>query len=231
MTTPRVSFVIPAYNGAAYLAETLDSCLRQSTAALEVIVVDDCSKDSTVEMVEYFRSIDLRVRLIRHDVNKGRSVARNTGISAAKTDILMMLDADDIALPNRVKDTLEFFKKNKDVDLCYSKFHVLDELGAIKGYLDAEPFDEARLRETKLMYIGHSTMSFRRRVFDKVQYTDGDYSKHAIDDWKFQMDALKAGFKFGAMRKITAQYRVIPKLRDEKKILELKNACLETLPC
>lgn len=229
MKSPLASFVVPVYNGAAHLAETIDSCVRQSLPNIEIIVVDDCSTDTTVDMVEYFASIDKRVKLIKHEVNKGRSIARNTGILAAQAPLLLMLDADDIALPPKAKLTVEFMKKNPSVDICYTKFHLINELGLIEGFCDAEPFSEEKLRATKMFYIGHSTMGVRRNVYDKVLYTDGDYSKHAIDDWKFQIDAFKAGFKFAPLRKITTQYRVIPKPRDEKKILALKEVCLETV--
>lgn len=228
---PRASFVIPVYNGTAYIAETLDSCVQQNLDNIEIVVVDDFSNDKTAEILGYFASKDKRIKIIKHDQNKGRSIARNTGIEFAKSSLLLMLDADDIALPNKAKDTVAFFDKNEDVDICYSKFHLINEFSNIIGYVDAEPFDINKVRETKFMFIGHSTMAFKRHVYEKVQYTDGDFAKHAIDDWKFQIDAYKAGFKFGPLRKITTQYRVIPKIRNEAKILQLKESCLEAIPC
>lgn len=228
---PSCSFVIPVYNGMAYIAETLDSCVGQDLDNIEIIVVDDCSNDRTLQIINDYISYsrDKRIKLIKHEVNKGRSIARNTGIATAQSEILLMLDADDIALPKRAKNTVDFFKLHDNVDITYSKFQIINEFGHITGYCDTEPFNIEKAKETKFMYIGHSTMAFRKRVFDKVQYTDGDYSKNAIDDWKFQIDAYKAGFRFMPMRKMTTQYRVIPKLRDEKKILELKNSCLEAV--
>ncbi len=72
-------------------------------------------------------------------------------------------------------------------------------------------------------------MAYRKKVADRVGYTDGDWSKNAIDDWKFQTDAYRERFRFGAINKILSQYRVSNKKRDEDKIRGLKNECLASL--
>lgn len=222
----KASIIIPVFNGSAYIAETLKSALAQSQRSLEIIVVDDLSTDCTTEIIEHFQGKDIRVQLIKHTVNMGRSIARNTGIAASSGDILFMNDHDDILLPSRVNTTLEFFKKNKDVDIAYGKFQIIDALGELIGLQPIQPFDFEGVKKTGFTFIGHSTMAFRRHVFEKVQYTDGDYSRNAIDDWKFQVDAFKAGFKIAPINKTLEQYRFIPKARDERKITELKQACL-----
>ena len=224
--SPSASFVIPVYNGSAYISESIKSCLNSSNKKIEVVVVDDFSTDATVRIVEKMAETDDRVKLIRHGVNMGRSAARNTGISASSSDIIMTLDHDDIALPTRAAITIKTLRDNKGADIVYSQFQIIDELGNVQAKVVVAPFDWEKLKKTKLAYIGHSTMSFRKRVFEKVQYTGGDYCKHAIDDWKFQIDAYKAGFKFVPIRKCLSQYRWIEKKRDEAKIMELKNSCL-----
>lgn len=219
------SFVIPVYNGQAYLAEAIQSCLNQSVAAIEVIVVDDGSTDSTIKIAEYFEKKDKRVHLLKLPKNLGRSLARNEGIKLAKSDLIFTLDADDVALPSRVADTLNYLKKNPMTDLMYGKFQMIDGLGNVGGLAEVGPFDIERVRSSGFTYIGHSTMAFKRNVFEKVQYTNGPYSEHAIDDWKFQVDAYHAGFKFGAIPRILSQWRFSQKPRDEKAIAELKAAC------
>lgn len=224
--SPKVSFIIPVYNGSAYIAEAVNSCLSGTLKAVEVIVVDDFSTDATVAILDAIALKDNRLKVIRHGANMGRSAARNTGVAASSTDILLMMDHDDISFPTRAKVIVKAFKQFPDVDIVYSQFQIIDELGKVNAKVDCSPFDWEKLKETKLAYIGHSTMAFRKRVFDKVQYTSGDYCKHAIDDWKFQVDAYKAGFKFMPIRKCLSQYRWIEKKRDEAKILELKKSCI-----
>lgn len=222
----KASFVIPVYNGSAYIAETLDSCVRQGLKDIEIIVVDDGSSDRTLGIIEYFMEKDKRITLIRNEKNMGRSNARNIGIENAKTDIILCSDDDDISHPNRAKEAVAFFKKNEDVDIISTKAQAIDELGNVIGWMPTQPFTYQKVLTDKQTYIVHSSMAFRKRVFDKVKYTPGDYCTHAIDDWKFQVDAAKAGFKFGFINKTLVQYRVIPKKRDEAKIAELKNLCL-----
>lgn len=223
---PKASFIIPVYNGSAYIAEAVNSCLSSSLRAVEVIVVDDCSTDATVAILEAIAAADDRLKVVKHTENMGRSAARNTGVAAATSDILIMMDHDDISLPARAKSIVAAFKANRRVDIVYSQFQIIDELGRVNAKVDCAPFDWEKLKVTKLAYIGHSTMAVRKKVFEKVQYTSGEYCKNAIDDWKFQVDAYKAGFKFLPIRKCLAQYRWIEKKRDEAKILELKKACL-----
>lgn len=226
MPKPKASFVVPAYNAEAFLAETIESCLKQTERGIEIVIVNDGSTDSTQDLASYYLSKDARIRLINQG-NEGRTKARNAGISEAKADIILTQDADDISYPERVAETLAAFKKTK-ADIVYSSFHTIDAIGQI---LDAPilalPFDYERVKREWFTYIGHSTMAFRKSVFEKVQYSAGDYDKHAIDDWKFQVDAYLAGFKFAPIKKVLAAYRIIPKMRDEEKIKELKTLCLK----
>lgn len=91
--TPRVSVVIPTYNRAATLGRAVGSVLSQDFRDIEVIIVDDGSTDGTEEVVASFE--DKRIRFISHDVNRGVGAARNTGIEAAKGDIVAFQDSDD----------------------------------------------------------------------------------------------------------------------------------------
>ena len=95
-SVPAISVVIPLYNKVKYIRRALDSVLNQTSADLEVIVVDDGSTDGGGHVV--LRQHDGRVRLIRQG-NKGVSVARNRGVSEARADLIAFLDADDEWLP------------------------------------------------------------------------------------------------------------------------------------
>jgi len=225
---PKASIVIAVYNGAAYLAETLEACVRQNVRKIEIVVVDDGSTDSTKTIINYYAKQDKRIVPVFLERNVGRSLARNEGIKKASSDIILISDGDDIPNLSRVKKTLEFFNDNPDVDILYGSFWIIDELGQVQGKVEAKPFSYERMKSHPAMFfeIGHSSMAFRKKVFEKVQYTDGDFSRNAIDDWKFQVDAHKAGFKFGTIKAPVFYYRYVYKPRDEKKILELKQSCV-----
>lgn len=237
MKPPKGSFVIPVYNGQAFIAETLQSCLDQTNPRFEVIVVDDCSTDGTMDQLRHFQALDERIKVIRLGKNGGRSNARNIGIEAAKSDLILTLDADDINKPDRLEKTLKYMRKNPSVDIVYSDCYNIDAWGDLIIFEDkvgnqadtivAMPFDIERVKKTLMTFIPcHSSMSFKKHVFEKVRYMDGDYSKHGIDDWRFQVDAYKAGFKFGPINRVLVSYRKIEKARDRAAIKELKLACL-----
>jgi len=97
---PDVSFVIAAYNAADTIRRAIDSALAQKGVDVEVIVVDDCSKDETCAVVEELA--DPRVRLLRLDENRGPGGARNAGLEAARGDWIAILDADDTVSPQRL---------------------------------------------------------------------------------------------------------------------------------
>lgn len=226
---PRASFVIPVHNGAAYLADCLESCLAQTQKRFEVIVVNDGSTDSTQHLIDYYTKKDKRIVSVKLETNQGRSMARNVGIEKANSDVILTLDADDLATPNRVGDTLNFFKANPRIDIAYGEFAIVNPHGIIIGHQKAIPYDWEKIKTEKFFFIGHSTMAFNKKVFKKVQYSDGEWSSLGIDDWKFQLDAQKAGFKFGAINKLLCRYRYIPKERDEKRVTELKEESLGLL--
>lgn len=98
MNKPTVSVVIPCYNGAKFLRETLDSVLAQTYPVLEVLVIDDGSTDDSAAIAESYGS---PIRVIRQP-NQGESVARNRGIDEAKGDWIAFLDADDLWNPNKI---------------------------------------------------------------------------------------------------------------------------------
>lgn len=235
MKTPKASFVIPVYNGQAFLAETLQSCIEQTEKNIEIIVVNDGSTDSTPEILKHFQEQDERIQVINSPKNEGRSAARNKGILSARSEFIFTLDADDICLPDRVTKTLNFFKKNPGADIVYCDAHNIDAWGDLIIFKDAQgnetdtfpamPFDVERLKRTLVTYIPcHSGMTCRKAVYSKVVYSGGDWSDLCIDDWRFQVDAYKAGFKFMPMNRVLVRYRFIPKERDEAKIKALKEA-------
>jgi succinoglycan biosynthesis protein ExoO len=103
----RVSVIVPAYNAAPFIADSLQSALNQTERRLEVLVIDDASRDATCEVVQRIAERDSLVRLLRYKVNGGPAVARNRGLAAARGDWIALLDADDAFLPHRLETLIE----------------------------------------------------------------------------------------------------------------------------
>lgn len=91
---PLVSIVIPVYNRAGLIGDTIESCLQQTYCPFEVVLVDDCSTDDLASALKPFAE-DGRVRLVRHERNQGVSAARNSGVRAARGEFVAFLDSDD----------------------------------------------------------------------------------------------------------------------------------------
>jgi glycosyltransferase involved in cell wall biosynthesis len=110
-----ISVVIPCYNAGKYLAECLESVFSQSLPVGEVIVVDDCSTDDSVEVASRYP-----VRLLNTPLNGGPAVARNLGISAVKGDLIAWIDADDFWEPNHCEVNVRLLDKYPEADVAFS---------------------------------------------------------------------------------------------------------------
>lgn len=102
-----VSIVMPSYNTAKYITETVESVLRQTYPFWELIIVDDCSTDETDKLVKPYLA-DARVRYLKNNHNSGAAVSRNHALREAKGKWIAFLDSDDIWLPEKLEKQIEF---------------------------------------------------------------------------------------------------------------------------
>jgi len=123
MSETTVSVVIPCYNAAPFLRETLESVLAQTHPPLEVVVVDDGSTDDSSRIAESFGP---PVRVIRQQ-NQGESVARNRGIAAARGEWVALLDADDVWEPRKLEMQITALSDAHNVVCCYTDSYNFNE--------------------------------------------------------------------------------------------------------
>lgn len=103
----KVSVIMPLYNDEIYLARTLESVVSQTLQDIEIIIVDDCSTDHSVDIVKEFMKWDGRIRLVQQEKNRGGGAARNTGMALAKGAYLSFLDSDDYFYPNMLDEAYQ----------------------------------------------------------------------------------------------------------------------------
>src|ERR1700738_924466 len=115
------SIVIPTYNRATLIFETLDSVFSQSYNNYEVVVVDNCSTDNTEELLQPLIH-DNKIRYIRTPTNMERAYSRNVGLDNAKGDFLTLLDSDDFMYPDCLSDAFKFTMENPDIKVFHNKF-------------------------------------------------------------------------------------------------------------
>jgi len=111
-----VSVIIPVYNGEKYIGEAIDSILNQTFRDFELLIINDCSTDKTVSVINKYR--DKRIKLINNDKNLGLAGARNVGIDNAKGKYIAWLDSDDISLNTRLEKQINLLENNPSFGLC-----------------------------------------------------------------------------------------------------------------
>jgi glycosyltransferase involved in cell wall biosynthesis len=223
---PKASFVIPAHNADSYLRETLDSCLDQTEDDIEVIVVNDGSTDGTHELLKHYVKKDKRIIPIDLAENVGRSEARNIGNKTAQSDYILVLDADDKAMRDRVKRTLECFKKN-NADFVYGGYVTIDTWSNMLNRYLPEPFSRERSLKHKTHFMVHSTTAYRKNLTLNVQYVQEPYGRLGMDDWHFIWRCTLKGYKFSYVKQPLSYYRnvgdTISHTRDEKEVSRVKD--------
>lgn len=119
---PAVTIVVPAYNVENFIQQTLDSISAQTLKNFQCIIIDDCSIDNTAAIIKRHREKDKRFQIIRHKVNAGQPVARNTGIRAAAAPYIAFLDADDLIMAKSLEVRLKAIESDLAVDKCAGSY-------------------------------------------------------------------------------------------------------------
>jgi glycosyltransferase involved in cell wall biosynthesis len=161
----RISVIIPCHNGAAYLAEALDSVFAQTEPAFEIIIIDDGSTDDSANVAKRYGD---RVRLVSQS-HQGISAARNAGLALAAGDFIAFLDADDLWTRDSLAARLAIMEGRPPVDCVFGlveQFHSPD--------LAHEESARIRYREGKIPARFAGAMLIRRGVFDRIGGFDID---------------------------------------------------------
>lgn len=127
-----VSVVVTSYNHAEYLRQRMDSLLRQTHDALQIVVVDDCSTDGSMEVLKAYEGFP-RIQIVGLDKNIGYAGACNLGVSLCEGEFIMFAECDDFNEPDHVKILLERLMANEGVGVAFCRSNVVDDQGALLG--------------------------------------------------------------------------------------------------
>ncbi|MBE6647375.1 MAG: glycosyltransferase family 2 protein [Ruminococcaceae bacterium] len=122
-----VSVIMPTYNCAKFIAETLDSIKAQTYENWEVVIVDDCSKDNTKEIVDAYIAADPRIKYHCLEVNSGAAVARTKAMELAEGEYMAFCDSDDLWMPDKLERQLAFMKENGYAFTCTAYEQINEE--------------------------------------------------------------------------------------------------------
>jgi len=114
------SVLLPVYNGGGFLRAAIESILTQDDPDFEFLIIDDCSRDDSIEVIRRYASADTRIRAIYHDRNLGLAATLNEGLAGARSDLIARMDQDDASLPNRLSTQVRFMRSKPDVAVAGS---------------------------------------------------------------------------------------------------------------
>lgn len=167
---PDVSVVMAVRNGERFLEKAVRSILAQTLTNLELIVIDDGSQDRTPEILDRFG--DARMRVLTQPA-RGLADALNRGVSLARAGLIARMDADDVAMPDRLREQFAFMQDHPQTGLLGTSTMVIDEEGSLlRQWTPPTSHREIRGALIRANQFAHSSVMFRKQVFDAV----GGYS-------------------------------------------------------
>lgn len=200
-----VSVIIPCYNQAHFVSESIESLQKQTLSEWECIVVDDGSKDQTAEVVRRAAESDPRIKY-SFQINKGLSAARNRGLSIASGDYLLFLDADDLIEHEKLRTSVEILQRNQGIDGLASAFRYFrdgdqnnlfcDKNGnpspwAEQVWADPRPFLEKLL---VFNFMSVNSVVIRASAAQKI----GAFNEalKALEDWEYWLRGACQGVQY-----------------------------------
>lgn len=238
---PKISIIIPTYNGGIFIKRTIESVLNQTFTDWELLIVDDCSTDNTTNIVKEFIEKDNRIKLFKTEKNSGcPATPKNIGIENAQGEYVAFLDHDDEWLPEKLEKQLFIFNKSNK-----------SKLGIVSSYITIKDNQTGRILSRhrsfpkknplqKLVqhnfFITCSSMIIKKSVFNKVGVFDNKFK--VSDDWDMWLRMTKADYEFEVVPEYLVNYFThennlsnnnnIEKQLEEFKILIAKNC--DSLP-
>jgi len=198
---PKVSIVMPTYNGEKYIKKAIESCLHQTYKSIELIVVDDGSTDNTAKFAKGVG--DSRLKFIRLKQNSGLAVALNKGFTLSTGEYLTWTSDDNLYESKAIETMVNHLGKYKEVDFVYANYYRTNENGEITECMFVEP--PHRLVEHNC--IGPCFM-YRRRVYERI----GNYNPEPFltEDYEYWIRIFKSGLEMVPIDKFLYRYRLHP---------------------
>lgn len=165
----KISAIVPVYNTGKYLKRCLDSIINQNFREIEIIIVNDCSTDNSLEIINDYTKQDNRIILINKEKNGGLSAARNSGIGIARGEYIVHIDSDDWIEQNYFKDMYEHAIKN-EADIVISDFYKDFDNGQIFYMRDQREYIEKNTEVLKNIFLFKAYPSVWNKLIKKELY-------------------------------------------------------------
>ncbi len=182
---PAISVVMPLYNAEKYVKKTIHSILNQTYRDFELIIVDDCSTDNSVQVVESIQ--DNRIKLFCNEKNMGIAYTRNRALENSNGKYIAIMDDDDISPEYRFEVAIQFMENNPHIDVVGGNTCIIDENDTVVGIFP-QAIRNPKLVKAQLMLgniFGNSTALVRREFIEKhhIRYKDNMYGAEDYQFW------------------------------------------------
>ena len=210
---PLISIIIPVFNAQKYIEETILSVIGQTYRNWELIVVDDCSKDDSVIIVQRMMVSDSRIQLIESEENfGGPAKPRNMGMQVSNGQYIAFLDNDDVWLPEKLERQMDVFFNNKEIDIVHSLAYTIDSEGNRMGsFKNQRTFSKLKylLSDTNILFISNyvniNTAIVKSNI--NIRFRE-DRHLVALEDWAFWIDNKLREMDFYLLNEKLINYRV-----------------------
>lgn len=210
---PSITIITPFYNSERFITDTIESVLNQTLTDWEWILVDDCSTDSSPQIVENYAVRDNRFIIVRLPENAGVGVARNVGLKKARGRYICFVDSDDCWLPQKLKIQIEFMQKNH-YPISFTASQLIDDQGNVLDRIMqvAESLD---LKQ----YLKNTIIGFSTCMIDRTMTGDFDIiDMKTNEDGHLWIELLGRGHKAYGIDQILVHYRVHGKSLSSSKL-------------
>ena len=195
-----ISIVLPSYNGEKYIRQSIESVLRQTYLDWELIIVNDCSTDSTGSIAEEYQKKDSRIRVIHNSNNKKLPRSLNIGFEDAKGEFFTWTSDDNAFAKNALERMLFVIRQDSQIDLVFSNYTVIDPDDYILFEVKTGPVNDLYYKDV----IGASFL-YKREVHESIQGFDPD--KFLVEDYDFWLRA-KRKHQFLHLDEMLYYYRI-----------------------
>lgn len=208
-----ISVVMPVYNASRFLEQAVDSVLAQSHKNFELILVDDCSTDNSLELARSYEKLDSRIRVIESPVNQGVAKTRNVGIAEARGEYIALLDSDDVWLDTKLEKQLDLIKRT-GASIAYCSYDFIDEDNRSIGKPFLVPPETDFGKMLACSVISCSTALIETRLLQAHPFNPDYYH----EDYVLWMELLRIPVKAAGDPEVLAHYRQVGGSRSNNKL-------------
>jgi glycosyltransferase involved in cell wall biosynthesis len=191
MPQPIISIVLPTYNGSKYIRKSIESCLHQSFTDFELIVVNDCSTDDTLSIVQEYAKGDARIRIINNEFNKKLPLSLNAGFEKAQGQYFTWTSDDNFYAPQALKTLYHTMHADSSIDLVYTDYYIIDDNDKVIGTRNFGDVNQSFNR-----WLGSGACFLYKK---EIHWANNGYNPAAflIEDYDFFCRAfMKFNFKY-----------------------------------